>query len=126
MFDLGYFNAPFIELDIDSEVRKTSFVCCREGRLPPQRTLKRVRELLKPGTLIQKYEDITLFLGSGHSMLYSGDVSWKVSLPGNEVKGNAESVDHALTDISRLFVKLLQENKPDTKVRLDVRSKEVS
>jgi hypothetical protein len=92
--------------------------------LPPQRTLKRVRDLLKPGMLMQKYEEITLFLGQGHSMLYSGDVTWKVSLPGKELKGDAESIDHALTDISRLFVKLLQENTPDTKVSMDVIAKE--
>lgn len=92
--------------------------------MPPQRTLKRVRELLKPGMLMQKYEEITLFLGQGHSMLYSGDVTWKVSLPGKELKGDAESVDHALTDISRLFVKLLQENTPDTRVSMDVIAKE--
>ena len=93
--------------------------------MPPQRTLKRVRDLLKPGMLMQKYEEITLFLGQGHSMLYSGDVTWKVSLPGKIVKGDAESIDHALADISRLFVKLLQENKPDTKVSMVVTSKEL-
>jgi hypothetical protein len=93
--------------------------------LPPQRTLKRVRDLLKPGMLMQKYEEITLFLGQGHSMLYSGDVTWKVSLPGKVMQGDAESIDHALTDISRLFVKLLQENKPDTKISMDVRTKEL-
>jgi hypothetical protein len=93
--------------------------------LPPQRTLKRVRDLLKPGMLMQKYEEITLFLGQGHSMLYSGDVTWKVSLPGKVLQGDAESIDHALTDISRLFVKLLQENTPDTKISMDVRTKEL-
>lgn len=79
---------------------------------------KKIKAILGSGTLGQKHSDITLFLGAGYSMLYSGDVSWQVKLPKQTLQGQAESIDAALGQLRTLFEDMLRGASPDTKVFL--------
>ncbi len=79
---------------------------------------KKIKEILGSGTLGQKYHDIELFLGAGHSLLYSGDVSWQVKLPKQTLQGTAESIDAALGHLRQLLADTLREAAPGTKVVL--------
>lgn len=85
---------------------------------------KKVAEILRPGSLQEKHAEIALFLRSGASLLYSGNVTWKVSLPGADRNGEAESIDHALAHIRALLEEALRDTSPAAKVSLAIRETE--
>ena len=73
---------------------------------------KKIKEILGSGTLGQKYHDINLFIGAGHSLLYSGDVNWQVRLPKQTLQGTAESIDAALNHLRLLLEDALRSATP--------------
>ena len=87
-----------------------------------KQTLKRVGEIFSAGTMEQKYQQISMFIEDGHSMLYSGVVSWKLAIPSADMihKGSAESMDHALSEIKRLLEQAMQTVQPSAKISLAV------
>ena len=89
-------------------------------------TMKKVAEILRPGTLRQKQEQIDHFLTSGLSMLYSGDVAWKMVLKDEDktVKGDASSIDEAFGQIRGVMEEILKHTSPDSAISLAVKEKE--
>ena len=89
-------------------------------------TMKKVAEILRPGTLRQKQEQIDHFLTSGLSMLYSGDVAWKMVLKDEDktLKGDAESLDAAFAQIRNVMDEILKHTSPASTVALAVKEKE--
>ena len=87
-----------------------------------KQALKRIAEIFSSGTMQQKHEQISLFISSGYSMLYSGDVAWKLTIPAADKihKGTAESMDHALSEIKNLLEQVMQSIHPTTKISLVV------
>jgi hypothetical protein len=85
-------------------------------------TQKLVTQIFTSGTLGQKHEQITLFMTGGHSMLYSGDVAWKMTIPSADQthKGSADSMDSALVQIKNLLEQQLKTANPATKVSLAI------
>ncbi len=85
-------------------------------------TQKIVDQIFTTGTMQQKHEQIMLFMNDGHSMLYSGDVAWKMTVPSvKEIhKGSADSMDAALTQIKNLLEQSLKTANPETKVQLAI------
>jgi hypothetical protein len=83
--------------------------------------IKKLRQLTGAGTLGQKYQDINMYVGAGHSMLYSGDVSWQLKMPTQTLHGDAESIDSALEQLKLLFEDFLRSLRPDTKVALTLK-----
>ena len=92
------------------------------GEFLSKQALKRVAEIFTSGTMQQKHEQISLFIASGYSLLYSGDVVWKLSIPAADKihKGSAESMDHALAEIKNLLEQVMQTIHPTTKISLVV------
>ncbi len=88
-------------------------------------TMKKVAEILRPGTLRQKQEQIDHFLTSGLSLLYSGDVAWKMVLKDEDktLKGDAASIDEAFSQIRSVMEEILKHTSPDSAVRLAVKEK---
>jgi hypothetical protein len=80
--------------------------------------------ILRPGGLQQKYEEIAGFLSSGSSLLYSGSVAWKITLPDAVRDGEAESVDHALAHIRALLEEALRDTPPAAKIAVAIRETE--
>ena len=87
-----------------------------------KQALKRVEEIFTTGTVEQKHGQITRFISEGLSLLYSGDIAWKLTIPSLDQvhKGSAESMDHALTEIKRLLESVMQTVNPATKISLAV------
>jgi len=79
-------------------------------------TLKKLKAILGAGTLAGKHREIDLFLNSGCSLMYSGDVSWQVKLPKETLQGTSESVDAALGHLRQLFADILRTAAPETKI----------
>ncbi|MDE1151845.1 MAG: hypothetical protein PW788_04835 [Micavibrio sp.] len=88
-------------------------------------TMKKVEEILRPGTLAEKQEQIDLFISGGHSMLYSGDVAWKMTLKKEDkvVKGDAPSLDEAFSQMRSVMAEILKHTSPDSPVALAVKEK---
>jgi hypothetical protein len=88
--------------------------------------LKQVEQILTPGTLEQKLEQISLFLAGGNSTQFTGDVNWKVTLPDDDraMKGDAESIDEAMTMIKGVIEELIERTGPAAKVAVSVKEKE--
>lgn len=88
--------------------------------------LKQVEQILTPGTLEQKHEQISLFLTSGNSVQFTGDLFWKVTLPDDDraMKGDAESLDEAMTMIKGVIEELIERTGPAAKVAVSVKEKE--
>jgi hypothetical protein len=89
-------------------------------------TQKKIEQILTPGSLRAKHEQISLFMAGGYSMLYSGDVDWKLSLPEEDkiLKGNAESLDEAFSQIKGIIEEILKNTNPATKVALVIKEKQ--
>jgi hypothetical protein len=88
--------------------------------------LKQVEQILTPGTLEQKREQISLFLANGNSTQFAGDVFWKVTMPDDDrvMKGDAESIDEAMSIIKGVIEELIQKTGPAAKVAVSVKGKE--
>ena len=84
--------------------------------------MKRVSEIFSTGTVQEKHQQISLFFADGHSLLYSGDIRWKLTIPALDQvhRGVAESIDHALPEIQSLLEGAMQSLNPTTKVHLVV------
>lgn len=78
--------------------------------------LKKLKAILGAGTLAGKHSEIDLFLNSGCSLMYSGDVSWQVKLPKETLQGKSESIDAALSHLRQLFADILRTTAPGTKI----------
>jgi hypothetical protein len=92
------------------------------GEFLSKQALKRVAEIFSNGTVQEKHQQISLFIADGHSLLYSGDVRWKLTIPSLDQvhRGMAESFDHALPEIKSLLEGVMQTLHPATKVSLVV------
>jgi hypothetical protein len=82
-------------------------------------------QILAPGTLQQKHEQISLFAAGGHGALFDGDVSWKLSLPASDqvLKGDAESMDDALQQIKNVIAQMMKNQGPAAPVALSLQEK---
>lgn len=78
--------------------------------------LKKLKAITGTGTLGGKHGEIDLFLNSGCSLMYSGDVSWQVKLPKETLRGTSESVDAALGHLRSLFADILLTAAPGTRI----------
>jgi hypothetical protein len=87
-----------------------------------KQALKRITEIFSSGTVQQKRAQIDAFFAEGHSLLYSGDIRWKLTIPSADQvhRGMAESFDHALPQIRQLLELALQTLHPTTKISLVV------
>lgn len=87
--------------------------------------LERMTEVFTPGTLQQKHAQLSLVLASGDSMLFDGDVAWKVVIPASDqiLKGNAESLDEACAMMKATLAEIMKTLNPATKVTLAVTEK---
>jgi hypothetical protein len=88
-------------------------------------SLKKMAQILAPGTLRQKHEQISLFTGGGHSALFDGDVSWKLSMTASDqvLRGDAESMDDALLHIKGVLEQIMKNQGPAAKVALSIEEK---
>jgi hypothetical protein len=88
-------------------------------------TLEKVSRILKPGTLLQKHEEICRFFANGDSMLYSGEISWQMKVPSADrvLRGAAENLDHAFLQIKSHLEELMKHTPPAAKVALIIQEK---
>ena len=88
--------------------------------------LKKVEAILAPGTLGEKYDEIGVFCGAGYSIMFHGAVNWRLSLPRQDknLKGDAESLDEAFSQIHSLLAEMLRDNDPASPVTLSVKEKQ--
>lgn len=101
----------------DGEIREFTFLT--------KPAFKKIAQIFTSGTLQQKHQQISLFMEDGHSLLYSGDVSWEVTFPSaNKIMaGDAESIDHALFQIMDLLEDAMKTHNPLTEILLDMQEK---
>ena len=92
------------------------------GEFLSKQAVKRIAEIFSTGTVQEKHQQIALFFADGHSLLYSGDVRWKLTIPAVDQvhRGMAESIDHALPQIQTLLEGVMQTLHPATKISLAV------
>ena len=97
----------------------------REFKYLSKPAFKKIGQIFTSGTLQQKHQQISLFMEDGHSLLYSGDVSWEVTFPtANKIMtGDAESIDHALFQIMDLLEDAMKTLNPLTEILLDMQEK---
>jgi predicted nuclease of restriction endonuclease-like RecB superfamily len=87
---------------------------------------KKIAQIFIPGPLQQKHDEISLFLAGGYSMLYRGDVAWKLSIPEADqlLKGDAENMDEAFSQIKGVMEEIMKKMNPATKVAVSVKEKD--
>lgn len=83
-----------------------------------------VEGILSAGTLRQKHREIGLFLESGNSMLFDGEIDWRLFIPQEEkiLSGSAESIDHAFGQVHVLLEGMMEDMDPQTPVSLSVKT----
>lgn len=81
---------------------------------------KIVDQIFSSGTAQEKHAQIMSFLSAGHSLLYSGDVIWRLMVPSEDKthKGAADCMDTALYQIKLLLEDMMQNFSPATRVAL--------
>lgn len=79
-------------------------------------TLERVEAFFLPGRLGDKQQEISLLRKNGDTMLFDGEVSWSIYLPGEYKRlcGSSESLDDAFADMRACLSFLGEDYDPET------------
>ena len=81
---------------------------------------KIIDQIFSAGTLQEKHTLIMTFLSAGHSLLYSGDVAWRLVIPAENKthRGAADCMDTALYQIRLVIEDIIGTVGPAAKVAL--------
>lgn len=81
-------------------------------------SVEKVWAFFTPGTLSDKCREIATLRGAGNTPLFEGEIRWRVTLlaEGKALKGTAESLDLACSDIQSCLKSLSGEHTGETEI----------